>query len=70
MAGVRVTENEQTLTLADDQGRSHAIAKADIEERHTQTKSTMPDGLEKRLSDRELVDLIAYLIAQRKPAPP
>jgi putative heme-binding domain-containing protein len=70
VAGVRVTEDEQTLTLADDQGRSHPIAKSDIEERQTQTRSTMPDGLEKRLSDRELVDLIAYLLAQRKPAAP
>ena len=64
--GVRITEDDRTLTLGDDQGRTHEIAKSEIDERQAQTKSTMPEGLEKRLNDRELLDLIAFLLAQRK----
>jgi putative heme-binding domain-containing protein len=66
VSGVRIAEDDQTLTLGDDQGRTHAIPKADIDERQTQTKSTMPDGLEKRLTDRELADLLAFLLQQKK----
>ena len=32
--------------------------------------SLMPLGIEKRLSDRELTDLIAYLMSQKKTSPP
>jgi putative heme-binding domain-containing protein len=64
--GVRIAEDERMLTLGDDQGRTHEIAKSEIDERQAQTKSTMPDGLEKRLNDRELLDLIAFLVAQKK----
>jgi putative heme-binding domain-containing protein len=67
VAGVRVAEDGQVLTLADDQGKRHEIAKEQIEERHVQPKSTMPEGLEKRLNDRELLDLLAFLLAQKKP---
>lgn len=64
--GVRIAEDDQTLTLGDDQGRTHALPKTEIDERQAQTKSTMPEGLEKRLNDRELLDLIAFLLAQKK----
>jgi putative heme-binding domain-containing protein len=70
LSGVKVTEDESTLTLADDQGRSHALPRSEIDERRPQPRSTMPDGLERRLSDRELLDLISYLVAQKKPSPP
>ncbi len=69
-SGVKLSEDESTLTLGDDQGRTHEIAKTQIDERHPQTKSTMPDGLEKRLSDRELLDLLTFLLAQKKSEPP
>jgi putative heme-binding domain-containing protein len=65
LTGVRAGETDRTLTLADREGRRHEIAKADIEARTRQAQSTMPDGLEKRLTPEEFVDLVAYLAAQK-----
>ncbi|MCI4348569.1 MAG: hypothetical protein L3J97_08145, partial [Thermoplasmata archaeon] len=63
-SGVRVGETETILTLADQEGQTLAIPKADIEALRPQALSIMPDGLEKRLTPEEFVDLIAYLISQ------
>ena len=65
LTGVRAEETDRTLTLADREGRRHEVAKADIEARTRQAQSTMPDGLEKRLTPEEFIDLVAYLAAQK-----
>jgi putative membrane-bound dehydrogenase-like protein len=64
--GVKVAETETTLTLADNQGQKHVLAKADIEEQRTSPISTMPEGLEKRFTEDEFIDLIAFLVSQKK----
>jgi putative heme-binding domain-containing protein len=51
--------------LGDQEGRRHAIPKAEIEAITRQPVSTMPEGLEQRLTAEEFVDLIAYLAAQK-----
>ena len=61
LSGVRINEDDRTLTVGDAQGKTHEIPKADIDELQQQPSSTMPDGLEQKLSDREFIDLIAYL---------
>ncbi len=63
--GVRVAQTEAMLTLADQERQKHAIPIADIEAVRRQTKSLMPDGLEKRVTPEEFVDLIAYLVSQK-----
>ncbi len=65
LIGVRVAQTEAVLTLADQEGQKHAIPIADIEAVRRQTKSLMPDGLEKRVTPEEFVDLIAYLVSQK-----
>jgi putative membrane-bound dehydrogenase-like protein len=65
LTGLVVEETEKTLTLADNSGQKQVLAKAAIEERHRQAQSTMPDGLEKRLTVDEFVDLIAFLVSQK-----
>jgi putative membrane-bound dehydrogenase-like protein len=64
-SGTRVAETADHLTLGDREGKKHVFAKTDIEERHTETRSTMPDGLEKQFSLDEFVDLIAFLAGQK-----
>jgi putative membrane-bound dehydrogenase-like protein len=64
-SGVRVAETERALTIGDQEGRAHTIARADIEALARQARSTMPDGLEKRLTPDDFVDLIAYLAGQK-----
>ena len=63
--GVRVLETETVLTLADQDGRKHAIPTAEIEAVSRQPLSLMPEGLEKRVTPEEFVNLIAYLAAQK-----
>ena len=66
VTGVKVSESETTLTLGDDQGKAHEIPMDDVDERVRQLRSTMPDGLEKKLSDGEFLDLVTFLIGQKK----
>ncbi len=67
--GVKVAETTTTLTIADQEGRKHVLAKAEIESQVRQPLSTMPEGLEKRLTEDEFVDLISYLVNLKGPSP-
>ena len=57
--------SDSELTLGDSDGRSHIVPKSRIERRLIQSASTMPQGLERQLSDQEFIDLIAFLSASR-----
>jgi putative membrane-bound dehydrogenase-like protein len=62
VSGVKVAETDQALTLVDNQGLKHVLNRTDIDEQRKQPLSTMPDGVEKRLTEDEFVDLISYLV--------
>jgi putative membrane-bound dehydrogenase-like protein len=66
LTGVRVAERAGTLLLGDSQGKTHEIPIADIDQIGPQVLSTMPEGLEKKWTDTEFVDLLAFLEAQKK----
>ena len=63
--GIKMAETETTLIIGDNQGQKHFLAKTDIDEIGPQTTSTMPEGLEKKLTADEFVDLIAFLVSQK-----
>jgi putative heme-binding domain-containing protein len=65
LSGLRAAETETTLTLVDNQAAKHPIEKSAIEERRVQPTSIMPEGLEKRFTPDEFVDLIAYLLSEK-----
>src|SRR5262249_20184452 len=65
ISGIKGAETPQNLTLADNQGVKQVIAKADIEERGNSPLSTMPEGLEKRFTEEEFIDLIEFLATQK-----
>ena len=65
LTGVKVAETTAMLTLADNQGQKHAVARADIAEQQPSPVSTMPEGLEQRFREDEFVDLIAFLMSQK-----
>ena len=69
MSGVKVAEDAATLTLVDNQGQKRIVAKAAIEEQKASPLSTMPDGLEKRLTPDEFVDLVALLASLKESRP-
>ncbi len=66
LTGLILTEQDDVLTLADNQGVKHKVAKSAIERRQASPLSNMPDGLEKRLTADEFVDLVAFLTAQKQ----
>jgi putative membrane-bound dehydrogenase-like protein len=70
LTGVKVAETETTLTVADNQGQKQEVRKADIEKQEPSPVSTMPEGLEKRITEDELVDLIAFLVSQKEARAP
>jgi len=65
LTGVKVAETPTELTLGDKEGKLHVVPKARIEETTLQRISTMPDGVDKRLSQQEFIDLIAFLVSQQ-----
>ena len=66
VSGVRIAETDTTITLGDNQGQQHMLKKSEIEDLQESVLSAMPEGLEKQLTQREFVDLIAFLLAQKK----
>jgi putative heme-binding domain-containing protein len=66
VSGVKVAESATTLTLVDKEGVKQPIAKSDIEAQTPSTLSTMPDGLEKRITQEDFVDLIAFLASLKE----
>jgi putative membrane-bound dehydrogenase-like protein len=61
VSGVRIAETETSITLADNEARKHVLAKSDITEQRKAPLSNMPEGLEKKLTEDEFVDLVSYL---------
>jgi putative heme-binding domain-containing protein len=67
ITGVKIAETAEAITLADNQGKQHALSKSEIEQQVVQPHSTMPDGLMKQLTPGEFADLIGFLVSQKRP---
>ena len=65
-SGIQTAETPLTITLSDVQALKQTINKADIDERQASPLSTMPEGLEKRLTEQEFIDLIEFLVSQKE----
>lgn len=61
ITGVKKGENDQSVTLADTEGATRMIPKANIEKMVQQKKSIMPDNFRELLTIEEFHDLIAFL---------
>ncbi len=70
VSGVKVAEGDESITLVDGQAKKEVVARRDIDEVQKRPVSTMPDGLEKRLTEDEFVDLISYLVSLKAPRGP
>jgi putative membrane-bound dehydrogenase-like protein len=67
LSGIKVAETETTITLVDSETKKHDVARADVAEQKKLATSAMPEGLEKRLTEDEFVDLISYLSGLKEP---
>jgi putative heme-binding domain-containing protein len=70
LSGVKTTETQTECTLVDNKGQRHVALRSDVEEQKPSSLSTMPEGLEKRLTEQEFVDLIAYLASLKESRAP
>lgn len=69
LQGIEVAEDEEKLTLRDANGKIIEVPVDDIDFEE-KGKSLMPVGLTKYLTDKEFVDLVAYLKALGTPDSP
>ena len=68
-SGIVKTHGDQTLTLVDQQNKSHVLAIREIEEKTDTPVSLMPAGLADTLSPQEFANLLAYLETLRTDKP-
>ncbi|MEX0670780.1 MAG: PVC-type heme-binding CxxCH protein [Pirellulales bacterium] len=68
LTGLVLDDTPDTVRVIDTAGRSTSIPRQSIEERAVQQVSLMPAGYDRTLSPEELADLVAFLLAQKRPA--
>ena len=66
-SGNIISENDRQLTLRVIGQDQLVINKSDIQSQETAAVSMMPEGLMQTLSDKEVLDLIAYLRTSQQP---
>jgi putative heme-binding domain-containing protein len=66
ISGIKIAEDERTLTLADAKGDKHVLVKKEIEAQQPQSQSTMPDGLVEKLTADQFVDLVTFLASEKQ----
>jgi putative membrane-bound dehydrogenase-like protein len=67
LMGIKVAEDDASITLVDNEAKKHVVARANIDALKKHPGSTMPDGLEKRLTEDEFVDLVSFLASLKEP---
>lgn len=61
LAGILEQETESDLTLVDNQGKPHRVARDEIEQLQTRNQSLMPTGLEREITIDQMRHLIGLL---------
>ena len=69
LSGLLAAESRTAIELFDVEGKRKVILREQIEALRASSKSLMPDGFEKQLSSRELVDLLEFLTRPGKYLP-
>ena len=67
IAGVVVEDTPDRLTLKTADGKRESLAPKEVEDHKISEVSLMPEGLAAAMTDREFVDLVAYLTTLRQP---
>ena len=66
ITGIMLGETDAEVQIKDDKGIKHVIPVAEIEEKKAQKLSLMPADLHKEISQKDLVDLVEYLVSLKK----
>ncbi len=67
--GFILKETDQALLLGTSLGKTEEILKKDIDIRKEMNASSMPEGLIKTIAPSEFLDLLEYMVIQRKETP-
>jgi putative heme-binding domain-containing protein len=70
LTGLLAEDNPQRIVLKMQGGKTETIPRADVESLTVSKLSLMPEGLEKQLTQRELVDLFEFLLWDKPPGDP
>jgi len=68
-SGLLASESQTAIELIDTEAKKQQFLRADIEELIPSTKSLMPDGFEKVLNRKQIVDVLEFLAARGKYVP-
>ena len=69
MNGLLASESKTALEIIDSEGKKQTILREDIEKLIQSTKSLMPEGFEKQVSQQEITDLLEFLTQRGKYLP-
>jgi putative heme-binding domain-containing protein len=69
-SGLLRREEGATLVLADNKGKEFTVPLAEIDERVKSNLSLMPANVAEILNEREFLDLVSFLLAQRQKVEP
>ncbi|MEE2738547.1 MAG: HEAT repeat domain-containing protein [Planctomycetota bacterium] len=64
--GVPVSETDSAISFGDQKGEIRVVQRSEIESIIPQSQSLMPEGMEKKWTDQEFVDLIAFLLSLKE----
>ena len=65
--GMLTAETGASVTLVGQEGKQNTILRSDLDELVSNSRSLMPEGLEKDVSPSDFADIIAYLSTTRPP---
>ncbi len=66
LSGVLVSKTDNEVVLKDKEAVLQIISTEDIDDLKKQTKSLMPDDLQKQLTEQQLIDVVEYLQTLKK----
>jgi putative heme-binding domain-containing protein len=69
-SGIIAAETATAVTLKRADGQTETILRSQIEELSSTGQSLMPEGVEQKVSQQEMADLIAFLLAVAQGAAP
>jgi putative heme-binding domain-containing protein len=61
LTGFIENQNDEQITLRAVDGKSHVLAKSELDQMLPQSSSLMPEGMLNSLTDQQIADLLAYL---------
>jgi putative membrane-bound dehydrogenase-like protein len=67
LTGIIAEQDKQSLTLRDQEGRTKKISRDQIDDLHASPLSLMPEDQMKALTEQQIRDLFAYLMAKTPP---